>query len=161
VNFNFVSPDLSLGKKVAVIGSSANLLGRNKGEIIDSYDEIIRFNRAPTIEFENDVGSKTTLRVANSHVFANMLMPDRGFSNQPQNFIKNLKNTRILYVAPHTWYHWTFRKYQTDESCEIYRFLWEQRKKLYSFLNYKGNKDLMAGTFIVGALAHSGNLVLI
>ena len=90
------SPDLSLGKKVAVIGSSANLLGSNKGEIIDSYDEVIRFNRAPTLKFENDVGSRTTLRVANSHVFANLPIQSRGFSNQPQNFIKNLKNTRIL-----------------------------------------------------------------
>ncbi len=137
MNFNFVSPDLSLGKKVAVVGSSAKLLGQNNGKIIDSYDEVIRFNRAPTLEFEDDVGSKTTLRVANSHVFANMSIKSRGFSNQPQNFIKNLKNTRILYVAPHTWYHWTSRKYQTDESCEIYRFFWAQRKKHYSLFNYK------------------------
>lgn len=157
MKFEFVSPELILGKKVAVVGSSGILLGTGSGKDIDSYDEVIRFNRAPTKGFETDVGSKTTLRVANSHVFANMsYAQDCGFTNQPQYFIKNLKNTKILYMAPSDWYHWQFRKDHVDESCEIYRFLWEDMKDLHNILNHKDDKGLMAGTMVVGALAHSG-----
>ena len=37
---------------MAIIGSSGNLLNENHGELIDSYDNIIRFNRA---KFQIDI----------------------------------------------------------------------------------------------------------
>lgn len=36
--------------------------------ILDSYDLVLRFNHAPTRGFEEDVGSKTTIRILNSQV---------------------------------------------------------------------------------------------
>ena len=39
------------------------------GKLIDDYNEVIRFNSAPT-RFESYVGSKTTLRIINNVVFS-------------------------------------------------------------------------------------------
>ena len=99
-----VTPSLFLKEKLAIVGSSSTLLNHSLGESIDSFDEVVRFNRAPTEGWENHVGSKTTLRVANNHVFANVKHNVGGDEDcedwkpqgQPQNFIKDLKNQKIL-----------------------------------------------------------------
>ena len=99
-----VTPSLFLKDNIAVIGSSSSLLGNNLGKIIDSFDEVVRFNRAPTGGWEKHVGSKTTLRVSNNHVFSNVKHNVSGDENcddwkpqgQPQNFIKDLINQKIL-----------------------------------------------------------------
>ena len=50
-------------RSCAVVGSDSTLRGSGLGKAIDAYDEIIRFNCAPTAGHETDVGSRTTLRV--------------------------------------------------------------------------------------------------
>ncbi|XP_073943453.1 beta-galactoside-a-2,6-sialyltransferase [Choristoneura fumiferana] len=52
----------------AVVSSSGALLGSRLGSFIDSHDMVLRFNNAPTTNFTEDVGSKTTFRVLNSQV---------------------------------------------------------------------------------------------
>ncbi|XP_062914075.1 CMP-N-acetylneuraminate-beta-galactosamide-alpha-2,3-sialyltransferase 1-like [Mobula hypostoma] len=44
----------------AVVGNSGNLIGSNYGPIIDTYDFVMRMNRAETVGYEADVGRKTT-----------------------------------------------------------------------------------------------------
>ncbi|XP_048849170.1 CMP-N-acetylneuraminate-beta-galactosamide-alpha-2,3-sialyltransferase 1-like isoform X2 [Brienomyrus brachyistius] len=44
----------------AVVGNSGNLKGSSYGARIDSHDFVIRMNHAPTLGYEDDVGSKTT-----------------------------------------------------------------------------------------------------
>jgi len=52
----------------AVVSSAGSLLDSNLGRQIDSNDFVIRFNNAPTLGFEKDVGNKTSLRIVNSQV---------------------------------------------------------------------------------------------
>ncbi|XP_034823924.1 beta-galactoside alpha-2,6-sialyltransferase 2 isoform X1 [Maniola hyperantus] len=52
----------------AVVTSAGALLGSRLGEFIDSHDMVLRFNNAPTENYTDDVGSKTTFRVLNSQV---------------------------------------------------------------------------------------------
>jgi len=96
-----ISPDLFLSKKLAIVGSSGSLKGGGHGERIDRFDDVIRFNRAPTEGFEEMVGSKRTLTVANTHVFANIqLRKKSGWKQKHVNFIKDLRDTRVLLFAP-------------------------------------------------------------
>lgn len=46
----------------AIVGNSGKLLTHTHGKEIDSHDTVIRFNAAPTRNFEAHVGSKTTIR---------------------------------------------------------------------------------------------------
>ena len=49
--------------RCAVVGNSANLLHYRNGANVDAHDMVIRLNDAPTMGFEEFVGSKTTFRL--------------------------------------------------------------------------------------------------
>jgi len=52
------------GRRIcAVVGPSRNLVDSGYGELIDAHNVVIRINRAPTVGFESDVGTKTTHQV--------------------------------------------------------------------------------------------------
>ena len=58
-----------LGDSCAIIGNSGNVLEYEYGQIIDSHDCVIRCNEAKIKGYEKHVGTKKTIRVANSHMF--------------------------------------------------------------------------------------------
>ncbi|XP_074262352.1 CMP-N-acetylneuraminate-beta-galactosamide-alpha-2,3-sialyltransferase 2 isoform X2 [Saimiri boliviensis] len=47
-------------RRCAVVGNSGNLRGSGYGQDIDGHNFIMRMNQAPTVGFEQDVGSRTT-----------------------------------------------------------------------------------------------------
>ena len=51
----------------AVVGSSGSLLEAEFGREIDAQDVVIRFNNAPSEAYESFVGSRTDVRILNSH----------------------------------------------------------------------------------------------
>ncbi len=96
-----ISPDLFLHENIAIIGSSGSLKSGKYAKKIDDYQEVVRFNRAPTKGFENMVGSKRTLTVANAHVFSNVqLRKKSGWKQKEVSFIRDLRNTSVLLFAP-------------------------------------------------------------
>ncbi|MDG1950357.1 MAG: glycosyltransferase family 29 protein [bacterium] len=116
----WTTPKLYLQPKVAIIGSSSNVLDRDFGKMIDQYDEVIRFNRAPVEGYEEHVGSKTTVRVVNQGVFRSVPYTGReGFNNQPAEFIKQEKNITIVCCDEAS--HWMNHvdEYGLDESCAV------------------------------------------
>lgn len=58
-----IEPNLEIRKKTAVVGSSKELLNKPGGKLIDSFDDVIRFNGAVTEKFSEFVGHKTTIQV--------------------------------------------------------------------------------------------------
>ena len=56
-------PVMKMGGSCAVVGSSGSLRGARLGRAIDAHDVVIRFNYAPTRGYEDDVGTKTDVRV--------------------------------------------------------------------------------------------------
>ncbi|XP_048398883.1 beta-galactoside alpha-2,6-sialyltransferase 1-like [Stegostoma tigrinum] len=54
----------------AVVASAGSILRSRLGREIDAHDAVLRFNGAPTIGFESDVGTRTTIRIVNSQVLS-------------------------------------------------------------------------------------------
>jgi hypothetical protein len=52
-------------RSVAIVGNAATILEFDNGQLIDSHDMVVRFNRAQTTGIENKVGRRTDLLVAN------------------------------------------------------------------------------------------------
>jgi hypothetical protein len=53
-------------RSVALVGNAATILEHDNGALIDSYDLVIRFNRAHVAGLEAKIGSRTDILVANA-----------------------------------------------------------------------------------------------
>jgi len=135
----FVKPDLTISDNIAIVGSSGILRGSECGNIIDSHNDVIRFNRAPTANFEKDVGAKTTLRVINNHVFNNNDILHEGYSDQPKDFVRNLRDTKILYFASDL-DPWRRRDTNTHTSNELFLYEYGATEAIKSHFGFPKEK---------------------
>lgn len=140
----YVTPDLVLNKNIALVGSSGQLKEQHYGEVIDSFDEVARFNRAPTSGYEAMVGEKTTIRVVNNHVFNNNDISHEGYTDQPKDFVKNMRDSKILYFAEDLAPYWS-RNSNTHESNEVYLFQYSAMEFLKKTFSFGSNKNLTLG----------------
>ena len=141
--------------KVAIVGGSSSLSRNNLGEEIDAHNYVVRFNRAPTKGFEGIVGSKCSLRVANNHVFDNHKEDPSVWTGQPHDFIKNLKDTTILYFGPDI-NPWNNYKKNTDSSCSLYRFQYENADLLKMRIGVKFGANFSVGVGVIVLFVLSG-----
>jgi hypothetical protein len=148
IELPYINPNLYLDRNVAVIGSSGALLGSGLGKTIDTFKEVVRFNRAPTNGFENDVGSKTTLRVVNNHVFDNKDITKAGFSNSPANFVRDLRNCKILYVGPDIC-PWNRRYENSHPSNELFLFDYRSIYDVKKVIGCTFEQNLLIGTTFI------------
>ncbi|XP_035247075.1 alpha-N-acetyl-neuraminyl-2,3-beta-galactosyl-1,3-N-acetyl-galactosaminide alpha-2,6-sialyltransferase isoform X3 [Anguilla anguilla] len=65
-------------KECALVSSSGQMLKAGKGKEIDELDCVIRMNNAPTVGYEHDVGSKTSLRVV-SHTSVPLILKNETY----------------------------------------------------------------------------------
>lgn len=112
----FIKPDLILHESVAIVGSSNNVLNRYNGGVIDRFKEVVRFNRAPVKGYEQDVGSRTTLRVVNPHVFTCEKFTRWKTDN---NFVQRIRNGRIVCMGHHSKGHFK-RQEKIDKSNQLF-----------------------------------------
>ena len=93
-------------KTIAIVGNSKKLLDHNYGKLIDSHDYVIRFNRAPTKNYEKYVGQKTTLRVVGDGEFrsidngqGNFIVTKNEDDDNYINFVKTIYNSKIFVIT--------------------------------------------------------------
>ena len=110
----FISPELFLRRRVAIVGASGNLL-------------------------------ETTLRVVNNHVFNNNDISKEGYSNSPPNFVRDLRNSHILYVAPDIG-PWHNKETNAHNSNKLFLFDYSSAGNLKNTFKYHEDKNLQVGT---------------
>lgn len=95
----FLKPNINISDDLAIVGSSKSILKKNFGKEIDTYQDVIRFNKSPVKNYEKFVGSKTTIRVVNNVVFEFYQSQDN--SNQKDTgSINFLEKTKIITINP-------------------------------------------------------------
>ena len=152
IRLKYIKPKLKLDKNLIIVGSSSKLLNFD-GKKIDQFDSVVRFNRAPTIGYEDFVGNKTSLRVMNNHTFDNFDLEDR-FTGQPRSFIPNLKDQNILrfsFGKPKI--NW---EEEYDSSINHFFFNYKKINKLKNIFNYNSSKLMMTGTAFICLCVLSG-----
>lgn len=142
-----VTPNLEVSKSIAVVGSSSNLIGKGYAKIIDSCDDVMRYNRAPVKGYEKHVGYKSTIRFTNHHVFGGSV-PDKRFTKegQPPNFVKLLKNQKIIIGNGNAERRWSNRINKIDESSEAYYV----EASVRTSIKNKGNLSKAPSVGIIG-----------
>ena len=88
----------SFGRRVCVVGSAPTLIGQGYGEEINSYDSVVRFNRASTEGREKDIGSKTTHYCINQPTLMCRFVPvyERQQDGVDKDFVKQIRNKHII-----------------------------------------------------------------
>lgn len=150
-----MTPELSAGPRVALVGSSAILLKTTHGADIDAHDDVIRFNRAPVDGFEQHAGSKTTIRTANLHVFANIPFNRWDPKGQPADFIASQKDCRVIYVGPNNHPYWQKGVKELDPSSVAFRLNQVEIKREMK-RKFKLDKDPSVGLILTWICLQSG-----
>lgn len=77
----------------ALVSSSGHMLGASLKEEIDKTECVIRMNNAPTVKYEKDVGSRTSVRVA-SHTSVPLLLKNERY------YFQQSENTTYVFWGP-------------------------------------------------------------
>ncbi|XP_070538665.1 beta-galactoside alpha-2,6-sialyltransferase 1-like [Ptychodera flava] len=103
----------------AVVSSSAFMNKSKLGREIDSHDAVLRFNTAPVIGYESDVGKKTTFRLLNSQVLEGDL-----FQNDTTDSIFHDGTLLIWRAGP---YNGNLYRYYNDKTGKRYFYNYIKR----------------------------------
>lgn len=150
---HYISPLLELPEKIAVVGSSGRLLDENYGSLIDSFDVVVRFNRAPTENFEKFVGSKTDIYWMNRHVILGSKLTKKdleerksGFwAGQKQEFVEEIRDKKII--------SYLIQK-ELDEIYEISKL--DKSNKVFSY-----NQDLFEKDFKISNITSGTSFIYV
>lgn len=92
-------------KSCAVIGNGGVILENKDGHVIDNHDIVLRCNQTQTLGYEESVGTKTNVRMINSHFFVSLKEGQNSrfvnrmkgiFEKFDENYLLNLKNEIII-----------------------------------------------------------------
>ena len=89
---------LECPEKIAIVVSSPNIIGSCKGEKIDAFERVVRFNHVLTEGYDKDVGSKTTDLVVNCHVHSGRDLKQLGFEKYNHSFVDKFNYLNVIYV---------------------------------------------------------------
>lgn len=99
----------------ALVSSSGHMLGASLKEEIDKTECVIRMNNAPTVDYEKDVGSRTSVRVA-SHTSVPLLLKNERY------YFQQSENTTYVFWGPE-------RNMRRDGNGRVFNALLRTAKK--------------------------------
>lgn len=125
LGFGWLFPTQSINKILgkfhtcAIVSSAGSMYKSKLGKEIDAHDAVLRFNSAPTEGFEDDVGTKTTIRILNSQVVSK---PEFDF------FQSSLyKNITMIAWDPSK-YHGNLTNWYKNPDFDLFTSYWIRRK---------------------------------
>lgn len=72
-----LNKDLDVNKRAIVVGNSTSVLSQELGEIIDSYDVVVRVNHCPTKGYEKFIGKKINIwATTKTTIFKDNFVPE-------------------------------------------------------------------------------------
>ncbi|XP_030363323.1 alpha-N-acetyl-neuraminyl-2,3-beta-galactosyl-1,3-N-acetyl-galactosaminide alpha-2,6-sialyltransferase [Strigops habroptila] len=83
----------ALCRRCAMVSSSGQMLGSRLGQAIDGEECVLRMNHAPTAGYEEDVGTRSTIRVV-SHTSVPLLL------RNPRYFFQQSQDTLYIIWGP-------------------------------------------------------------
>lgn len=110
--------DDEIYESCAVVSSAGSLSGSHLGKTIDDHEVVLRFNHAPTEEYEADVGQKTTIRVVNSQVVSK---PEFNFLESPL-----YKDIKVVAWDPSKYNH-TMEQWYKNPDHDIFTSYFKHR----------------------------------
>lgn len=113
--------------RCALVSSSGQMLGAGAGEEIDQIGCVIRMNNAPTQGYENDVGSRTAVRVV-SHTSVPLLVKNQ------QYYFQQSAETTYVFWGPE-------RNMRQDGKGRVYNVLLKIAKKYPNVQIYAVSRD--------------------
>ena len=82
------------------MSSSGHLIGSGAGGFIDRSECVIRMNAAPTLNFERDVGKRTTFRVVGHRNYPVMLTNNKDKERYLVNSTTKSESLVVLWLYP-------------------------------------------------------------
>lgn len=147
---SFINGDLEESELCSVVGNSGVLLKQKNGQLIDSSDQVMRFNWAKCNGFEENVGSKTTMRILNCHLILN-IENENYFQEQKRRYpsldkheLYKFKNEKIIFKTNPDWELWRKKEIisKVEQNNEVY-FIHEDFYNLAKKMN--NNKEASNG----------------
>ena len=80
-----------MNNECIIVGNASNILNKDLGSYIDSFKNVIRFNRFQTKDFEKDLGSRCTHWVIGYNLATDNMSVNNGY------FKKNFNNIKITH----------------------------------------------------------------
>lgn len=77
-----------MNNKCIVIGNASNILNKGLGNIIDSFENVVRFNRFKIGEYKKDLGTKCTHWVVGYNLATDNMAVNNGYFNKNLNKLK-------------------------------------------------------------------------
>lgn len=75
-------------KSCIIIGNASNILNKNLGDYIDSFNNVVRFNRFKTEDYKKDLGSRCTHWVIGYNLATNNMSVNNGYFKDNYNLVK-------------------------------------------------------------------------
>ena len=78
-----------MGNKCIIVGNASNILNKELGNTIDSFENVVRFNRFKINEYKKDLGTKCTHWVVGYNLATDNMAVNNGY------FKKNLNRLKL------------------------------------------------------------------
>ncbi len=150
-----LSGDIKTGDSCSVVGNSGALLGSEYGSLIDTNEDIIRFNNAQIDGFKEKVGSNTTFRILNCHYILNIDSESyfkhqkTRFPDQDRYLLYKFNKENLIFKTDPSWELW--RKREILDKVEKNNNVFFIHQDFYN-LGKKINNDKEATNGFIGLL---------